>query len=98
MNKVGLVVKLEAKPGREMALAELLMSGKALVDNEPETVSWFAFRTGPSSFGIFDVFPSPLARQQHLSGKLATALMASAPDLLAKAPVIEELQVLSEKV
>jgi quinol monooxygenase YgiN len=98
MVKVGLFVKLEAKPGKESAVAELLSSALALAHQEPETTVWFALRLGPSTFGIFDAFPSDAGRQAHLSGPIAAALMAKAGDLLAKPPKIDQVDVLAAKV
>ncbi|HSY39870.1 MAG TPA: antibiotic biosynthesis monooxygenase [Polyangia bacterium] len=98
MVKVGLFVKLEAKPGKESAVAEFLSSGLALAEQEPETTVWFALRLGPSTFGIFDAFPSDSGRKAHLSGPIAAALMAKAGDLLAKPPQIDQVDVLAAKV
>jgi quinol monooxygenase YgiN len=53
---------------------------------------------GPSKFGIFDAFPDEAGRQAHLSGKVAAALMANAPQLLAKPPMIEKIDVLAAKL
>ncbi len=98
MVKVGLFVKLEAKPGKESAVAEFLSSGLALAQQEPETTVWFALRLGPSTFGIFDAFPSDAGRKAHLSGPIAAALMAKAGELLAKPPQIDQVDVLAAKV
>jgi quinol monooxygenase YgiN len=98
MVKLGLFVSLEAKPGKEKEVEEFLRSGLALVNEEPATTAWFAFRMGPTTFGIFDVFPDEAGRQAHLSGKVAAALMAKAPDLLAKAPNIEKIDILAAKL
>jgi quinol monooxygenase YgiN len=98
MVKVGLFVKLEAKPGKESAVAELLSSALALAQQEPETTVWFALGLGPSTFGIFDAFPSDAGRQAHLSGPIAAALMAKAGDLLAKPPKIDQVDVLAAKI
>jgi quinol monooxygenase YgiN len=69
-----------------------------IVEEEPATIAWFAIRLGPSAFGIFDAFPDDAGRQAHLSGKVAAALMAKAPDLLAKPPTIEKIDVLAAKL
>ena len=58
----------------------------------------FALRLGPSTFGIFDAFPSDSGRKAHLSGPIAAALMAKAGDLLAKPPQIDQVDVLAAKV
>lgn len=98
MVKVGLFVRLEAKSGKEAEVERFLKGGLALAQAEPATTAWFAIRLGPSTFGIFDVFPDDAGRQAHLSGPIAEALMAQAPDLLAQPPSIEPVDVLAAKL
>lgn len=98
MVKVALFVRLEAKPGKEAELESFLKSGLPIVQEEPATTAWFGIRLGPSTFGIFDAFPDEEGRQAHLSGRVAAALMAKAPELLAKPPVIEKVDVLAAKL
>ncbi|HSB27023.1 MAG TPA: hypothetical protein VLE19_04165 [Pyrinomonadaceae bacterium] len=98
MVKVGLLVRLEAKPGKEAELESFLKSGLALVEEEPETIAWFAIRMSQTTFGIFDVFPGEAGRQAHLAGKVADALKAKAPEFLAQFPVIEKVDVLAAKL
>ncbi|WDT70438.1 MAG: hypothetical protein MPW17_17000 [Candidatus Manganitrophus sp.] len=86
MAKVALLVRLEAKPGKEKEVEDFLRGGLSIVQEEPATTAWFAIRLGPSTFGIFDAFPDEAGRQAHLSGRVAAALMAKAPELLAKPP------------
>ena len=95
---VALYVALEAKPGKEEAVAEFLRQGRALVEAEPATIVWFGIRLGPSSFAIFDAFPDDAGRQAHLAGKVAAALMAKAGDLLAQPPSIKKADVLASKL
>lgn len=96
--KKALFVRLEAKPGQESAVESFLHGGLALVEAEPATTVWFAIRMGSSTFGIFDAFPDDAGRQAHLAGRVAAALMAKAPDLLAKPPSIEQIDVLAAKL
>jgi quinol monooxygenase YgiN len=98
MVKVGLLVRLEAKPGKEEEVAEFLRGALAIVEEEPATVAWFALRLGPSTFGIFDAFPDKAGRRAHLSGRVAAALMQKAPELLAQAPVVEQVDLLAAKL
>jgi quinol monooxygenase YgiN len=98
MTKLGLFVALEAKAGKERHLAAFLKNALPLVEAEPKTASWFAIQMSPSKFGIFDTFSDEKGREAHLSGEVAKALMANAPDLLVRAPSIEKLEVLAEKV
>jgi quinol monooxygenase YgiN len=98
MVRVALLVRLKAKPGKEAEVESFLKSGLPLAQAEPATTAWFAIKMGPSTFGIFDAFPDDAGRQAHLSGRIAAALMAKAPDLLAEAPAIEKVDVLAAKL
>src|SRR6266540_4013556 len=98
MVKTALFVRLEAKPGKEKDVENFLLGGLPLVQAEPATTAWFGIRLGPSAFGIFDAFPDEAGRQAHLSGKVAAALMAKAPELLSQPPVIEKVDVLAARL
>ena len=98
MVTVALLVRLEAKPGKEADVERFLRGGLAVVQGEPATTAWFAIRLGPSTFGIFDAFPDEAGRQAHLTGRVATALMAQAAELFAQPPVIEQVDVLAVKL
>jgi quinol monooxygenase YgiN len=98
MVTVGVLVRLAAKPGKEQELEQFLRSALPLVESEPGTAAWFALKFGPLSFGIFDAFPDDPARQAHLAGRVAAALMARAPDLLSVAPDIEQVDTLVSKL
>lgn len=95
MVKVGLLVRLEAKPGKEAEVESFLQGALPAVQQEPGTTAWFALRLGPSTFGIFDASPDEAGRQAHLNGEVAAALMARAAELFAKPPVIEKADVLA---
>ncbi len=97
MVKVGLLVRLEAKPGKEQAVADFLRGGLALVLEEPATATWYGVQLGPSTFGIFDTFPDDAGRQAHLGGKVAAALMAHAEELFSAPPAIEMVDILAAK-
>ena len=90
-----LYAPLEAKPDQAEALETFLRDAQTLAEQEPGTAAWFALRTGPTSFAIFDVFPDEESRQAHLNGEIAKALMANADTLLAKPPQIHQLDVIA---
>jgi len=96
--KVALLVRLEAKPGKEADVESFLRGGLSTVQQEPATTSWFAIRLGPSTFGIFDAFPDEAGRQAHLSGKVAAALKQKAAELFSQPPTIEKVEVLAAKL
>lgn len=99
MTKFALYVSLEARPGKEEAVAEFLRSAVPLVNAEPGTISWYAIQEGPTSFAIFDTFDDEDGREIHLNGQVAAALIAKAAegDLFAKPPQIHKLSILADK-
>ena len=98
MIKLALLVRLEAKPEKAAEMESFLRGALPLVEQEPATLAWFGIRLGPTTFGIFDAFSDESGRQAHLSGKVAAALMAKAPELLAEPSVIEKADVLAVKL
>lgn len=93
---VALLVRFEARPGREQEVVDFLRQGLALVEREPDTVRWFGVRFGPTSFGIFDAFPDAAGRQAHIDGEVAKALGASVGTLIEQ-PTFEQVDVLAER-
>ncbi|OLE78026.1 MAG: antibiotic biosynthesis monooxygenase [Bacteroidetes bacterium 13_1_20CM_4_60_6] len=98
MTNLALFVRLEAKKGKEAEVEKFLRDGLEIVENEPATITWYALRLGPSTFGIFDTFPDEEGRQAHLTGEVAKALMAKAPELFSQPPGIEKVEVLAAKL
>jgi quinol monooxygenase YgiN len=98
MVKVALLVRLEAKSGKEGEVESFLKGGLDIVQGEPATTTWYALKLGPSTFGIFDTFPDDAGRQAHLTGRVAAALMAKAGDLLSLPPTIEKVDILAAKL
>lgn len=95
--KKALLARLEAKPGQEQAVRDLLTQALDLANQERQTTVWFALQMGPSTFGIFDAFADDAGRQAHLDGQIAKALMAKAPELFSKPPQIDPVDVLAAK-
>jgi quinol monooxygenase YgiN len=95
--KCGLFVRLEAKPGKERAVKDFLVSGLDLTNQEAGTPVWFALQLSPTTFGVFDAFTSEEDRQAHLAGNMAKALMSRVEEMLAKPPSVEPVDVLAVK-
>src|SRR5579862_379283 len=91
------VARIEAKSDRAEDVAALLTGALPLAQAEPGTVTWYAARTSPTTFWIFDTFGSEDARQAHINGEIAAALMANADELLAGPPEILAADVLASK-
>lgn len=97
-DAVALLVRMEAKPGREADVEDLLRSGLSLVEAEPNTTSWFGMRLPDGTFAIFDTFPDDSGRQEHLAGRVAQALRDQGDDLFVSPPVIERIDVFACKL
>ncbi len=97
MIKLALFARLEAKPGKEADVAAFLEAGLAMARAETTTPIWFALRLSPTTFGVFDAFHNEDGRERHLSGPIAQALMAKAPELFASPPTIDRIEVLGLK-
>ncbi len=95
---IGLLVRVEAKPEYADQVESALRGARQLIDREPGTVTWFAFRQSATVFGIFDTFDDEQGRQAHLRGHVAAALGELAKTALASAPVISEVDLLGVKV
>jgi quinol monooxygenase YgiN len=98
MAKFALYANLKAKPGKEAEVEAFLKSALPLAEKETATVTWYAFAEDQGSYGIFDTFDTEVARQAHLDGAIAKALMAKAGELLAQPPAIHKIRLLAAKI
>ncbi|HEY2031956.1 MAG TPA: antibiotic biosynthesis monooxygenase [Myxococcales bacterium] len=96
--KVGLYVRLTAKPGKEAELQKFLAGALPLANAESGTTVWFAIKYSANTFAIFDAFADETGRKAHLTGDIAKALMAKAGELLASPPNIEQVEVMAAKI
>jgi quinol monooxygenase YgiN len=97
MITCGLFVRLEAKPGKEQAVADFLASGLELTNREATTPIWFTLQLSPTTFGVFDAFASEEDRRAHLAGNMAKALMSLVDEMLARPPSVEPVDILGMK-
>ena len=95
--KFGVLALLNAKPDKSGDLAELLQSARSLAVAEEGTVTWYAFRVDDTTYGIFDTFENPEARNAHLEGEIPAALASVGPDLLANDPDIRLVEIVAVK-
>ena len=95
--KLGILALLEAKPGKGDDLGGFLRSGRELAVREEGTVTWYAFKVGDTTYGIFDTFETEDARQAHLNGEIPKALGQVGSELLASDPDIRTIEILAVK-
>jgi len=95
MEAIGLLVRLEARPGKEVDVEAFLKSAQPLALNEKGTLKWYAIKLGPRTFGIFDTFANEAGRNAHLTGDIAKALGERASELFAVPPQVDKVDVLA---
>ena len=98
MPNVALWVQLEAKKGKEAEVEKFLRDGLSIVNRESGTITWYALKLGPTSYGIFDTFSDNMGRETHLAGEVAKALKEKASELFSKPPTIERIDILAAKM
>ena len=82
MEAIGLLVRLEARSGKEADAEAFLKSAQPHAQGEQGTVKWYAIKPGPGKFGIFDTFANEAGRNAHLTGEIAKALTAGPANYL----------------
>jgi hypothetical protein len=95
MEVLGLLVKLEARPGKQADAEAFLKSAQRLALDEKKTLKWYAIKLGPGTFGIFDTFANEDGRNTHLTGEVAKALGSPANELFSVPPQIEKVEILA---
>ena len=95
MEAIGLLVTLEARPGKEADAEAFLKSAQPLALDEHGTLKWYVIKLRPGKFGIFDTFANESGRNAHLTGEIAKALGARANELFATPPQIDKVEILA---
>src|SRR3954469_25367353 len=97
MAQLALYAHMKARPGKEQDVEAFLKSALPMARGEKGTLTWYAFEEDSGSYGIFDTFDTEQARQAHLDGPIAKALMSKATELLAAPPQIHKIKLLADK-
>ena len=97
MSKLALYGRMKAKPGKEAEVEAFLTQGATMAQAEQGTVDWFAIKEDDGAYSIFDTFETEEARDAHLNGEIAKALMAKASELFTEPPQIHKISVLAKK-
>jgi quinol monooxygenase YgiN len=92
------VAKLVANHDSTDEVVDLLTGAVELANAEAGTLVWFALRTDATTFWIVDAFATEEARQAHINGPIAAALMANADRLFAAPPEINPADILAAKL
>jgi quinol monooxygenase YgiN len=96
MVTVGALARFEAKPGNEAAVERFFQEGLPIVQQQPASTIWFAFRLESTTFGAFAAFANEEERQALFSiGGPVLAQRNSA--LFVQPPTFEKVDVLAAK-
>jgi quinol monooxygenase YgiN len=98
MVTVGLLIRLQARPGQETAVEAFLESAIPIVAQEPATTALFMIRFGHSEYGIFNAFPDEAGRQAHMTGHAAEGLFTRAGELFSEPPAVEPVEIIAAKL
>jgi quinol monooxygenase YgiN len=96
-SKLGILALLEAKPGKSDDLADFLRNGREVAAREEGTVTWYAFKVGDTTYGVFDTFDAEEGRQAHLKGEIPKALARVGSELLASDPDVRPVEIVAVK-
>jgi hypothetical protein len=61
-------IHIEARADKTAEVRRMLSDILGCVEGEPATGPWYAVQYSPTTFGIFEVFPSIAGRQAHVDG------------------------------
>ena len=90
-------VPIETRMGQGRDFGEFLVQARALVEDEPGTIAWYALRSRPNSFAITGFFADEAAREAHLRGAVAQGLAQQVGRYLDAMPEIRPAAVLASK-
>ena len=97
VNTVGVLARFTVKQGADAEVAAFFAAGRALVDDEPPTTTWVAFRVDEVTYGAFATFVGPDEREALLSrgGPRMSSEMAH---LFAAPPTFEKVDLLEVRM
>jgi len=97
MVTVGVLARFEIKPGREQDAADFFKEGLPLVEAQPSTTVWFAFRLTETTYGAFAAFANARDRDSLLASG-GPQLSRKYADLFARAPSFDKVDVLEARL
>ncbi len=97
MVTVGVLARFEIKPGLEQDVAAFFKEGLPLVEAQPITTVWFAFRLSETTYGAFAAFADARDRDALLASG-GPQLSQKYTHLFAEAPSFDQVDVLEARL
>ncbi len=95
--RVGFLIRYEVKSGKEAVAESYLQEALSAVQKQSGTMAWYAFRLGPTTFGVFDVFPNEESRQANFDDG-AARVKEKDSGMIEDTFVIEKFDVLAARL
>ncbi len=96
MAVVGVVAHFEALPGTDAEIRQFFADGLQIVEQQPASTRWFAFRVGPTTYGAFATFASEEDRAALLAAGGPRSVVTNAR-LFAEPPKFELVDMIDER-
>ncbi|HEX3621534.1 MAG TPA: hypothetical protein VHT97_04385 [Acidimicrobiales bacterium] len=94
MVKVGVLAHFEFKAGHDQAVEDFFRNGRIVVEGQPASTLWYAFRDGPTSYGAFAAFASETDRDALLAAGGPKASAANA-GLFERPPTFQKVDIVA---
>lgn len=98
MNRTGILLQMQAKPGKDRQVERFLKATKPWAEQELRAAAYFVFKLGGGRFGAFVTSKDEKARDAQRCGRLAHVLFASAKELFDPLPIGENVEILVMKL
>jgi hypothetical protein len=94
MLTVGVLAKFEFKAGNDAAVDRFFQQGQLVVEEQPSTTQWFAYKIGATTYGAFAVFAGEEDREALLAAGGPRASRQNA-DLFEHPPSFEKVDIVA---
>ena len=93
------LILIEAKPGREQDVVQMLKDIRECVEDEPATGPWYAVQLSATSFAIYEAFPDIAGRDAHVAGGGGDIFrdVTRMNEILAKPAHVQKVDILFSK-
>jgi hypothetical protein len=93
---VGVLARFDFEPGNEAFAEQFFAAGRLVVEGQPATTMWFAYRLGANEYGAFAAFASEADRDALLSAG-GPRLAAENRDRFARPPSFQKFDILTAR-
>jgi hypothetical protein len=97
VNTVGVLARFRVKQSAEPEMAAFFAAGRALVEDEPRTTTWVAFRVDERTYGAFATFADSADREALLA-RGGPKLSSELAHLFAGPPTFEKVDLLEARM